>query len=767
MKSSILALATTLLPVVAAAAPTIDVASARPVGVGVEFHAVGHLGRIAPADLAHADRLVSALPAGVTLPAAAREPGAFRLGKHFALRPGGQLQRLSQQIGGIPVEGASLAVRLDGNGELRWTAGRVVDPARATATHPVLSAREAVARANALSLVPSANVDEAKLVYLPLGDELALAYRVDLPAQPGRRLDAPTVWLDAATGEVLARVNRIRFLNQARVYEENPVSTPDLQTVTLTDLPEGTTHLTGTWVEAKNCIDDHETVELSGYGETYYIHVCTERPTATPDENGDFLYDPVLSLLDPARNDDKFAEVHGYYHVNRAYAFFRGLGLETVNTTPLPTVVNYRYPFGSWEEAQDPNGELYPYDNAFFLPGGRGLFGEDRPYDSIVFGQGNDADFGYDGGVFYHEFTHAVVGATCDLGWAFLDSYGIDGAPGAMNEGYADYFAHAMTGDPVIGEYASGDWGAIRSAENDATCPDSLVGETHHDSNMWTGALWDIRKLLGDGLDQAVYNAMTGLPSDASFQVAAEATIAEIATLFDEGSASQAREIFEERGLLGCNNRVIEFTRSGEDRPFMYVQGPYMGFDPMPSFLQFKIEPERPLEELYATADWIWSDRSYPADLRVVAKVGEPIKFKKIIGTRVSGDWDHEVPFEEVSRREVATFETPIPAGPIYFALINRGEGEAMVGSFEIHWTEALDETGTGGTGGSGEGGSGGDPGSGGAGGTGGTGGDGGSKTPNRGGGGDSSGCNQAGAGPAAAGLAAAAALLLRRRRRE
>jgi MYXO-CTERM domain-containing protein len=758
MKSSILAIATTLLPVVAAAAPTIDVASVRPVGSGVEFHAAGHLGRMAPADLAHADRLVSALPAGVTLPAAAREPGAFRLGKHFALRPGGQIQRLSQQIGGIPVEGASLAVRLDANGELRWTAGRVVDPARATATHPVLSAREAVARANALSPVASANVDVAHLVYLPLGEEVVLAYRVDLPAQPGPRLDAPTVWLDAANGELLARVNRIRALNQARVYPENPVSTPTLETVTLPDLPENATSLTGTWVAAKNCIDEHQTVEVSSYGETYYIHVCTEKATAFPDENGDFFFEPVLDQLDPARFDDKFAEVHGYYHVNRAYAFFRELGLDRVDTTPLPTVVNYRYPFGSWEEAQNPNAQLYPYDNAFFLPGGTGLFGEDRPYDSIVFGQGNDADYGYDGGVFYHEFTHAVVSATCDLGWAFLDSYGIDGAPGALNEGFADYFAHAMTGDPVIGEYASGDWGAIRSAENDATCPGDLVGETHHDSNFWTGALWDIRELVGSELDQAVFNALVGLPSDASFQVAAEATIAEIATLFDEATAAQARDIFEGRGLLGCNNRVIEFTQSGQERPFMYLSGPYMGFDPMPSYLQFKIEPEHELEELYASVEWIWSDRSYPADVRVVAKVGEPIKFRKTFGTRVTGDWDHEVEFESVSRRDVATFETPIPAGPIYFALINRGIGEAMIGEFEIHWTEAIPvDPGTGGTGGSGEGGTGGDPGEGGAGGA--------DEKPTRGGGSDSSGCNQAGAGPAALGLLAAAALLLRRRR--
>jgi hypothetical protein len=765
MNNILPALAALLVPALAGAAPLLDGIAVRDRGPGVEFHAAGHLGQLAPADLADADRVVSALPADVALPTAARTPGSFRLGKTFRLPTGGAIQRLEQRIAGIPVEGGSLSVRLDGANELRWTAGQVFDPAKAPAARPALTATAAVQFANAISRVPSANRDRARLVYLPVGANLALAYRVDLPAQPGQRLDAPTVWVDAASGQVLKRVNRLRFFHQASVWPNNPVATPDRITVDLPAMPGDATQLKGEWVEARNCVDEHQTVSLSYGGGDYAVHVCTERSKATADANGDFFFDPVMDLYDSAGDVDDFAEAHGYYHVMRAYAFFQGLGLTEVGAKPLPTTVNYRYPFSdydssaTWENAQNPYGELFPYDNAFFLPGGQGLFGEDRPFDSIVFGQGSQADFGYDGSVFYHEFTHAVVQATCNLGWAFLDAYGLDGAPGAMNEGYADYFSHAITEDPLIGEYANGGYGAIRDAQNDATCPGSLVGETHEDSNVWTGGLWDVRELLGARTDQAVYNALIGLPSEASFQTAAEATIAEIGTLIGEDAAAQARTAFEARGLLGCNNRIVDIARSGGGRPFMMLGATYMGYDPMPSYLQFRIDAADPITSLSVSIDSIYTDRDYPAEVSVVAKLGEPIQFRSPFGSRVSGDWDFEVQLSG-TRGVTGDFETPQPAGPVYFALINRGTAEAYIDQFSIEWRETPDDPGTGGSGGAG--------GTGGVGGTGGTGGVGGvaPDPEDHGSGADSSGCNQAGSSPAALGLLAVAAALVARRRR-
>ena len=66
-------------------------------------------------------------------------------------------------------------------------------------------------------------------------------------------------------------------------------------------------------------------------------------------------------------------------------------------------------------------------------------------------------DYSYDGDVIYHEFTHGVVDDTIKLQSFHVDRYGVIDAPGAMNEGLADYFSSALAGDPDVGEYASGD----------------------------------------------------------------------------------------------------------------------------------------------------------------------------------------------------------------------------------------------------------------------------------------------------------------------
>ena len=89
------------------------------------------------------------------------------------------------------------------------------------------------------------------------------------------------------------------------------------------------------------------------------------------------------------------------------------------------------------------------------------------------FGQGPLKDYSYDGDVVYHEFGHSVVNVTLKLvGTPHMDEYGTSYSPGAMNEGLADYFSSAITGDPDVGEYAVQDLSlgltAIRAAGMEA-----------------------------------------------------------------------------------------------------------------------------------------------------------------------------------------------------------------------------------------------------------------------------------------------------------
>ena len=176
-----------------------------------------------------------------------------------------------------------------------------------------------------------------------------------------------------------------------------------------------------------------------------------------------------------------FAEVQLYHHVNEATEWFHSLGHPNQGK-PIDTMCNVSMPGqtlmscgtegmtaanatdhdtgvevirGCLEdiEANGDNG-FGGFDNAFFMGGGS--FTDILGYDDggLFMGQGSNGDFAYDGDVLYHELGHAIVAQVGALqSGNLLDSTGVNSSPGALNEGYADYFSSAITGDPVVGGY--------------------------------------------------------------------------------------------------------------------------------------------------------------------------------------------------------------------------------------------------------------------------------------------------------------------------
>lgn len=67
-------------------------------------------------------------------------------------------------------------------------------------------------------------------------------------------------------------------------------------------------------------------------------------------------------------------------------------------------------------------------------------------------------------------------------------------------EGLADFFAAALSGDPLIAEYASGEIAGgvgTRSLESGARCPESITGDPHGDGQLTSsGALFRNRVVL-------------------------------------------------------------------------------------------------------------------------------------------------------------------------------------------------------------------------------------------------------------------------------
>jgi MYXO-CTERM domain-containing protein len=187
------------------------------------------------------------------------------------------------------------------------------------------------------------------------------------------------------------------------------------------------------------------------------------------------------------------------------------------------------------------------------------------------FGQGPKKDYSYDGDVVYHEFTHSVVNVTLQLvGTPHMDAFGASMAPGAMNEGLADYFSSAIAGDPNVGEYAVKDFdpslSSIRTLDNQEACPKDIGGEVHQDASLFSGALWDVRKGLADDaqraqFDGAVFAAMNASPTgDLAYEDFAKLVHDAVKTALGDTVASAVDDAFTAHGILPKCDRVLEYT---------------------------------------------------------------------------------------------------------------------------------------------------------------------------------------------------------------
>lgn len=189
-----------------------------------------------------------------------------------------------------------------------------------------------------------------------------------------------------------------------------------------------------------------------------------------------------------------------------------------------------------------------------------------KPYDHNVFFQG-DRDFAYDGDVVFHEFMHAITTSLINkINSLGLDKWGIHSEPGSLNEAWSDYFSAAFTNDPAVGEYASikGGYGevALRNIENEASCPQSVIGEIHNDSLVWSGALWEIRSVLKKTygittaleFDRAVLASLAQAKNTEDFKTQSEKLLANLRLRdgLGEKAAAIASRIFEKRGIRDC-----------------------------------------------------------------------------------------------------------------------------------------------------------------------------------------------------------------------
>jgi Zn-dependent metalloprotease len=535
---------------------------------------------------------------------------------------------LRQTHGGVPILGAGAVLQRDSSGQ--FTALSLSLQPRITADGaPSVdqAAAEAIARARA----PSApDVTGATLWIQPDGGAGRLVWRLHLRGSGTGT--ATRVTVDAHTGDVVG-LQPDRVSADGRVFLRRAIE-EELTIVALDDLAEEDDDdaLTGTVVEVASQAWD-------GQDEIRVQH-------ATPDNAGDFLFEPDHTL-----DDDGFAEVHTYFHVQQTRAYFRDTHGHPVPNKVTVTVNNTGSPGGD-------------FDNAYFE------YGLGSTY-TLTFGQGADMDWSYDPGIVIHEFGHGVVDDVIDMMEHVtypinMDENGLHPAPGGLTEGLPDYWSTTRNDRSTQAEFADGT--PIRDSDNDATCPESIMGEAHQDGIVIGGTTWEIREALGaEVTDQLVYGAMGLLTSAPTYAEFGGTLVTAAEALADDGMLTDAdvqtvQDIVDDRGLSDCG-RSVPFD---EETP---ATGTWLGADLFDASLcEFARNAGIHITPPFQYAFTIPSP---PSGERVVA-LDLTIELNKLgLGTLGDDDVSYEVAVAQnelvrfnVEELEIAGLAFPLPKDP-------------------------------------------------------------------------------------------------------
>lgn len=435
----------------------------------------------------------------------------------------------------IPVIGAEVTVHVSGKNRVFYLENRCL-PHIHLDTHPLVEKDEAVQTAEKAVSVDDSTVEKvtAELVILPRGGEQNLAWRT-VVTKKGLVDKTWLVYVDATKGWVIYKKKlQVSATGTGDIYKENPLTTPELTTVTLNNLANDASLLEGSYgkpynAECSEVVDD--TSELSGF-------------STASSSNRDYRY---------TSNDIRLEEVMAYYHLNNMHDVLKSAFGFGALDSQIPLFVN----------VQDSIVPFSGLDNAFYT--------RDENFPStgfLAFGCGNILNnLGRDADVITHEYGHAVLDhIQPELLENFEHNYG-----GAIHESVADVMASYFNGNGIIGEWGlttqdgSGDFS--RDMDNSRTYPDDVyepllgTSEVHYTGEILNGIYWDVRDALGaDSAFEIFFSAIHLLAGDATFFDIRDACLIADDNLNNGTNSDVLEEAFADHGIEGDDPENTDAT---------------------------------------------------------------------------------------------------------------------------------------------------------------------------------------------------------------
>ena len=253
-------------------------------------------------------------------------------------------------------------------------------------------------------------------------------------------------------------------------------------------------------------------------------------------ETGNPAFSPTNTFA-YTRSQDEFEQVMAYYWITEAQKYIQSLGFGTtrpaINNQPQKVRINQ-----------------YGADNSFET---------DHPILEIRYGKGG-VDDAEDAEVILHEYGHAIHSS---------QNFNFDPEEnGAISEGFGDYWA--VTVSDVVSQrlgvpereplpcvadwdstsYTSGPVHCLRRLDTNLHYPQDLNGEVHHDGQIWSRALWDIRQALGHVKADTIILQGTSGYTGTTMPDLANRTVAAAKQLYGSSVANTVHQAFVNRGIL-------------------------------------------------------------------------------------------------------------------------------------------------------------------------------------------------------------------------